>query len=144
MELTKTLAQQFHSTYQNLLPHLTDLPTHLQDRVIRIHEGMEEIQSSFQACALKDLPACFAIRQKLASARETLDELIDFVISTPQGQRLSQVFSSNAGKSQPSMDTNQQTIRLRADCTFDSKASDSSFEGECSVSLQPSLPPPEK
>ncbi|KAJ6654491.1 hypothetical protein lerEdw1_006912 [Lerista edwardsae] len=135
LELTKILAQQLHSTYQSLLPHLADLPAHLQDKVIQIYEGMEEMQSHFSSSALKDLPASFALqcRQKLASARETLDELLDFIVSNPQG-RSSQLISSNTGKQLLSLATDLQTKRT---------APESKVKGESSMSQQPALPPPQ-
>lgn len=134
MALTKVLAQQLYSTYQSLLPHLADLPAHLQDKVIEMYEGMDEMQSQFSSSTLKDMPASFALqcRQKLARARETLDELLDFIVSNPQG-RSSQLNSSNAGK-QLSLATDLQAKRT---------GPESRVNGESSMSLQPALPPPQ-
>ncbi|XP_053144286.1 basic proline-rich protein-like isoform X2 [Hemicordylus capensis] len=97
--LTQTLAHQLYETYHNLLPHISELPAHLQGKVIQVYHNLEEIQSHFAKFkSLKEMPASLLSqsRAKMNSARETLDELLDFVASNPRPQWLSSAYAQRA------------------------------------------------
>ncbi|XP_063147142.1 perilipin-3-like [Candoia aspera] len=99
--LTRDLARELYHTYQNLLPHISELPAHLQEKVTEIHENLEEMQGYLSSTTnLKDLPSSIVLqsRQKLASARENLDDLLDFMARNSVSHWLPQPSSSRTGK----------------------------------------------
>lgn len=105
MALTRTLAQELYGTYHNLLPHIADLPAHLQGKVLQVHKSMEELQTILASPpSLVDLPSNLMLqsRQKIAGARENLDELLDFMVQCPPAHWLSQAATSKKGK-QPTL-----------------------------------------
>ncbi|KAM6467423.1 uncharacterized protein PHA67_012854 [Liasis olivaceus] len=99
--LTRDLARELYHTYQNLLPHISELPAHLQEKVTQIHQSLEEMQAYLSSSTnLKDLPSSIVLqsRQKIASARENLDELLDFMARNSVSHWLPQPSSSHTGK----------------------------------------------
>ncbi|KAL8177564.1 UNVERIFIED_CONTAM: hypothetical protein K2H54_012490 [Gekko kuhli] len=111
LDLTRSLAQQLYGTYHNLLPHVANLPIHLQEKAIRVHENMEELQSHFTSSpSLRDLPSSLVVqsRQKMAAARENLDEILDFLAQRPAANRLPQPASSPKGRQSPSASAERQ------------------------------------
>ncbi|XP_061457713.1 cell surface glycoprotein 1-like isoform X1 [Rhineura floridana] len=103
--LTRVLTQELYGTYHNLLPHVSELPAHLQEKVSQVYENMEDLQSHLSSTtSLRELPSSLLVqsRQKIASARENLDELLDFMVQSQPAQWLSQPSSSRAGNLPPS------------------------------------------
>ncbi|KAJ7308344.1 hypothetical protein JRQ81_008881 [Phrynocephalus forsythii] len=101
LSLTRILARELYTTYHNLLPHIPDLPLHLQEKASRVYENLEELQAQLsKSPSLRDLPSHLVIhsRQKIASARENLDEILDFMAENPPSQWLSPASSSKAFK----------------------------------------------
>ncbi|ETE58367.1 hypothetical protein L345_15911, partial [Ophiophagus hannah] len=99
--LTRDLARELYHTYHNLLPHISELPAHLQEKVTQIHENLEEMQGYLSSSTnLRDLPNSIVLqsRQKLATARENLDELLEFMGRSAGSPWLSQASSSHSGK----------------------------------------------
>ncbi|KAG8147771.1 hypothetical protein E2320_000006 [Naja naja] len=99
--LTRDLARELYHTYHNLLPHISELPAHLQEKVTQIHENLEEMQGYLSSSTnLRDLPNSIVLqsRQKLATARENLDELLEFMGRNVGSPWLPQASSSRSGK----------------------------------------------
>lgn len=99
--LTRDLARELYHTYHNLLPHISELPAHLQEKVTQIHENLEEMQGYLSSSTnLRDLPNSIVLqsRQKLATARENLDELLEFMGRNAGSPWLPQASSSPSGK----------------------------------------------
>nr|XP_020649802.1 perilipin-3-like [Pogona vitticeps] len=101
LSLTRIVARELYTTYHNLLPHIPELPLHLQEKASQVYESLEELQSHLaKSPSLRDLPSHLAIhsRQKIARARENLDEILDFMAENPPTQWLSPASSSRAYK----------------------------------------------
>ncbi|XP_034278621.1 perilipin-3-like isoform X2 [Pantherophis guttatus] len=99
--LTRDLARELYHTYHNLLPHISELPAHLQEKVTQIHENLEEMQGYLSSSTnLRDLPNSIVLqsRQKIATARENLDELLEFMGKNAGSPWLPQASSSPSGK----------------------------------------------
>ncbi|XP_070591667.1 perilipin-3-like [Erythrolamprus reginae] len=99
--LTRDLARELYHTYHNLLPHISELPAHLQEKVTQIHENLEEMQGYLSSSTnLRDLPNSIVLqsRQNLATARENLDELLEYMGKNEGSAWLSQPTSSPSGK----------------------------------------------
>ncbi|XP_039182922.1 perilipin-2-like isoform X2 [Crotalus tigris] len=99
--LTRDLARELYHTYHNLLPHISELPAHLQEKVTQIHENLEEMQGYLSSSTnLRDLPNSIVLqsRQKIATARENLDELLEFMGRNSGSSWLPQPSSSRSGK----------------------------------------------
>ncbi|XP_077188276.1 uncharacterized protein LOC143835052 isoform X2 [Paroedura picta] len=135
LDLTRTLALQLYSTYHDLLPHVADLPAHIQEKAIRVHESMEELQSHFKSSpSLRELPSSLALqsRQKMAMARENLDEILDFLAQNRATNWLSQPASSPKGK---------QSTSAAAERQPKGRNSERKAKEESSTSRQPPSPP---
>ncbi|XP_042335416.1 uncharacterized protein LOC121936840 [Sceloporus undulatus] len=101
LSLTRSLAQELYTTYHNFLPHISELPLHLQEKATQVYEGLEELQSHLALTpSLRDLPASVIVqsRERIANARENLDEILDFMSQNPPSQWLLQKSASKSGK----------------------------------------------
>ncbi|CAI5798934.1 Uncharacterized protein PODLI_1B035916 [Podarcis lilfordi] len=100
LTMTRVLADELYTTYRNLLPHVAELPAHLQEKVTQVYQSMEELHSHLSSVAsLRDLPTYLILqsRERISVARENLDELLDFMAQSQAGQWLSQPSTSRVG-----------------------------------------------
>nr|XP_034976553.1 perilipin-3-like isoform X1 [Zootoca vivipara] len=105
LTMTRVLADELYTTYRNLLPHVAELPSHLQEKVTRVYESMEELHSHLSSVAsLRELPTYLILqsRERINTARENLDELLDYMAQSQPGQWLSQPSTSRIGVALPS------------------------------------------
>ncbi|XP_053228614.1 uncharacterized protein LOC128405730 isoform X1 [Podarcis raffonei] len=105
LTMSRVLADELYTTYRNLLPHVAELPAHLQEKVAQVYQSMEELHSHLSSVAsLRDLPTYLILqsRERISIARENLDELLDFMAQSQPGQWLSQPSTSRTGVGLPS------------------------------------------
>ncbi|XP_062815658.1 uncharacterized protein LOC134293085 isoform X2 [Anolis carolinensis] len=98
--LTRSLAQELYNMYKNLLPHVPELPLHLQEKATQVCLNLEELQSHLSlASSVRDLPASLVqqSRQRIANAKENLDEILEFMGKNPPAQWLQKNASKVAG-----------------------------------------------
>ncbi|KAH0625862.1 hypothetical protein JD844_034198 [Phrynosoma platyrhinos] len=101
LSLTRNLAQELYTTYHNLLPHVPELPIHLQEKVTQVYDNLEELQAHLAlAPSIRDLPSSLVLqsRQRITNARENLDEILDFMAQNPPSHWLLQKSVSKSGK----------------------------------------------
>uniref|UniRef100_A0A8C4VMX8 Perilipin n=1 Tax=Gopherus evgoodei TaxID=1825980 RepID=A0A8C4VMX8_9SAUR len=82
LAMSQSLTQQLKTTCLTLLGSIQGLPHSIQDRAQQVFSSIEELQASFSsASCFQDLSssALAQSREKVAKARESLDELQEYV-----------------------------------------------------------------
>ncbi|XP_043358423.1 perilipin-3-like isoform X1 [Dermochelys coriacea] len=77
------ITQQLQTTCLNLMPNVQGLPASIQDKVWQLRHNVEELQASFSmAHSFQDLSSAILTqsRERVAKARESMDELLDYVV----------------------------------------------------------------
>nr|XP_005281239.1 perilipin-3-like [Chrysemys picta bellii]XP_005281240.1 perilipin-3-like [Chrysemys picta bellii] len=77
------ITQQLQTTCLNLMPNVQGLPTSIQDKVQQLRHNVEELHASFSAAhSFQDLSSAVLTqsRERVAKARESMDELLDYVV----------------------------------------------------------------
>ncbi|XP_025052115.1 perilipin-3-like isoform X2 [Alligator sinensis] len=82
LAMSRGLTQQLQAASQMLASSLQGLPTGIQDKVLQVRQQVEELRAAFSAAgSLQDLPGSVLSRsrERVARARELLDELVEHV-----------------------------------------------------------------
>lgn len=80
--MSRGLTQQLQAASQTLASSLQGLPAGIQDKVVQVRQQVEELRAAFSAAgSLQDLPGSVLSRsrERVAQARELLDELVEHV-----------------------------------------------------------------
>ncbi|XP_019368957.1 PREDICTED: perilipin-3-like isoform X3 [Gavialis gangeticus] len=82
LAMSRSLTQQLQATSQTLASSLQGLPAGIQDKVLQMRQQVEELRAAFLAAgSFQDLPGSVLSRsrERVARARELLDELVEHV-----------------------------------------------------------------
>ncbi|XP_074834473.1 perilipin-3-like isoform X2 [Carettochelys insculpta] len=87
LAMFRSTTQQLQATCLSLMANVQGLPTNIQDKVQQLRHNVEELHTSFSAArSFQDLSNTILTqsRERVAKARESMDELLDYVVqNTP-------------------------------------------------------------
>ncbi|KAK2508266.1 hypothetical protein MC885_001040 [Smutsia gigantea] len=82
LTMFRDIAQQLQTTCASLGSSIQGLPTHMKDQVQQAHRQVEDLQATFSSIhSFQDLSSSILAqnREQVAKARETLDNMVEYV-----------------------------------------------------------------